>query len=104
MRRARRLGSVEINAFQQDPAAHQPVGINGPAGDLRVFRIVVVLHLVDDIVVELLEVTHQGQGDLLIFVGVGVEGVNQLQHLLHLGAGGFDTLFVAVGLVVLHGD
>jgi len=69
-----------------------------------VLGFVVLLHLLNHVVVELLKVAHQGQGDLLVLVGVGVELVDEIHHILHLGAGGLGALLVAFGLVLLHGN
>ena len=51
----------------------------------------VVLHFIDDLVMELLEIAHQCQGNLLVFVGVGGTyqescplGVLELSTLLKL--------------------
>jgi len=52
-------GSVKVHAFQQHAAAHQTVGIDRPAHDLGVTGLFVVLHFIDDLVMELLEIAHQ---------------------------------------------
>ena len=66
--------------------------------------IVIVLQLLYNVVVKLLEMANQGQGDLLILVGIGIKLLDLLQHLAHLGACGARVLFVAFRLVLLHGD
>jgi len=79
---------------------HQAIGVHSPSGNLAVFGILIILEIGHNFIVEVFQLTHQGEGDLLILARGRIELMDQVEHLFHLGRD-FVGLFGLLGALRL---